>query len=588
VRKFLTLRCSGIVRAFYQRRAHKAVLVEAPLLQQHRKALSSAAIEAELDRFQHSSYLDSDHVQYRGPQRRGVPHTRPGELGELRGLGRDEVYRGEFQGGLRHGRGTQSYSDGDLYIGMWDRGRRHGFGSARFALRGITYQGEWSRDHATGRGTLSALDGSWHYEGEVVNALPSGTGHMRYTDDSRYVGEYQEGVRHGRGTHLKASGEVYYGEWVNDLRHGPGLVRLSEQDETISGVWRNGTLYRAARSEQQLQIPVELQQAMPRHAMDSNADLVAMAAAWSGGASATPLESFAHMPSAGLDAVGDTPSATGDLFAASKPFDLDTMGKTDTAPTLPTPQWAQRKYSKVSPRKFDAVMEERIATAVGYLHDAVDARDPRGRDGKTSLQLRAYMLHRHWLYRWSMLGLAVALMIVTAVLEPPSRYHVDVPGYAELRVPVMIGELVAVVILMLDSAVRFFHTGTVWNPARRTYQMTTWRWLRQPHLSLSALALVLQFVDLLFAFANFPYLGAMRWARVLRPVLVITHSTALHELTRLIVLTLPRILDLLGLMLVIMFVFAVVGSTLFSGLYDGSATDSFESTLRCGDCVFSS
>ena len=57
--------------------------------------------------------------------------------------------QGEAVGDLRHGRGTQTCSNGDTYRGAWRYDKREGTGVADFA-RGAQYDGEWKDDKAHG------------------------------------------------------------------------------------------------------------------------------------------------------------------------------------------------------------------------------------------------------------------------------------------------------------------------------------------------------------------------------------------------------------------------------------------------------
>ena len=57
--------------------------------------------------------------------------------------------QGEAVGDLRHGRGTQTCSNGDTYKGAWRYDKREGTGVAEF-VRGAQYDGEWKDDKAHG------------------------------------------------------------------------------------------------------------------------------------------------------------------------------------------------------------------------------------------------------------------------------------------------------------------------------------------------------------------------------------------------------------------------------------------------------
>lgn len=60
----------------------------------------------------------------------------------------DYRYEGEFHDGLRHGKGTIFYENGDTYVGTWDHGRRHGRGVTTTFARGkeLQYETDWEQD----------------------------------------------------------------------------------------------------------------------------------------------------------------------------------------------------------------------------------------------------------------------------------------------------------------------------------------------------------------------------------------------------------------------------------------------------------
>ena len=62
--------------------------------------------------------------------------------------------------------------------------------------------------------------------GRRPRAVPSnGTHTFDYGDGNSYTGEWENGLRHGRGVFIEAStGNRYDGEWVGDQRHGQGIL----------------------------------------------------------------------------------------------------------------------------------------------------------------------------------------------------------------------------------------------------------------------------------------------------------------------------------------------------------------------------
>ncbi|MCQ8260872.1 hypothetical protein NF418_05155 [Streptococcus suis] len=197
-------------------------------------------------------------------------------------------YEGSWQDGKRHGQGTMTYADGGSYTGNWQNDKRHGHGTMKWA-NGNYYEGEWLVDQRTGRGTLkwpngARYEGGWqdgkrhghgemtyadgktykglwkdgmHYGQLVQDSVSSNTGastkslpknpfrdkitgfaSYRWSDGSIYEGNFDRGLRSGRGKMTYADGRVYEGSWQGDRRHGRG--KLTNLDGTIyEGLWQD-------------------------------------------------------------------------------------------------------------------------------------------------------------------------------------------------------------------------------------------------------------------------------------------------------------------------------------------------------------
>ncbi|KAL7747632.1 hypothetical protein RI367_006921 [Sorochytrium milnesiophthora] len=110
------------------------------------------------------------------------------------------TYDGERSAtGERHGQGTATFPNGDTYHGMYYNGRRHGHG---------VYS--WKKPRA-------------RYIGEYVDNWRHGRGMMCYPDGGRYQGEFVAGKRHGYGVYVYPNADVYAGEWVQNKKHGQGV-----------------------------------------------------------------------------------------------------------------------------------------------------------------------------------------------------------------------------------------------------------------------------------------------------------------------------------------------------------------------------
>ena len=65
------------------------------------------------------------------------------------------VYSGQLLAagdGVKHGQGTFTAANGDVYVGQWDHGKRHGHGQLTYAKTGEVYTGKWYNDRSMRRG----------------------------------------------------------------------------------------------------------------------------------------------------------------------------------------------------------------------------------------------------------------------------------------------------------------------------------------------------------------------------------------------------------------------------------------------------
>lgn len=130
-------------------------------------------------------------------------------------------YRGSVsKKGLKHGKGSFFYANGDSYEGDWVSNKKHGMGYYKYA-NGDQYMGEFWQAKKNGRGVYQFFSGDI-YEGEYRNGLMDGTGNYQYADGSYYIGDFSQGMRHGTGKHTYVSGASYTGDWKQDVAHGKG------------------------------------------------------------------------------------------------------------------------------------------------------------------------------------------------------------------------------------------------------------------------------------------------------------------------------------------------------------------------------
>ena len=102
---------------------------------------------------------------------------------------------------------------------------------------GRRYEGEWQNNMRHGKGTLTWPDGA-RYEGEWQNDKAHGKGKISWLDGERYEGEWRSNKMHGRGIYIWLDGQHYEGEWQNNIRHGIGIIYWPN-GARYEGEWRN-------------------------------------------------------------------------------------------------------------------------------------------------------------------------------------------------------------------------------------------------------------------------------------------------------------------------------------------------------------
>ena len=135
------------------------------------------------------------------------------------------VYEGEFSEHERHGKGTYEWPNGDTYTGNFSKGVREGNGRLTY-FRGGFYDGNWKNgrfDGDGGRSTVSnvpipSLEICRHSDTFVpcrARCARYVTVELHRKDDSRYVGQWQAGIRHGFGVDTNPDGSVLHdGVWI--------------------------------------------------------------------------------------------------------------------------------------------------------------------------------------------------------------------------------------------------------------------------------------------------------------------------------------------------------------------------------------
>lgn len=124
-------------------------------------------------------------------------------------------YEGEVLAGRPHGIGSYY--------------KRHSTGSYK-----IEYQGEWQGGLRQGRGCRYYLNDE-RYEGDFVCNARHGQGAYYYSNGDTFSGEWIDDKRTGHGTHLYVNGDVFVGSYLKDKKEGRGtLFMMSRQRKMVS------------------------------------------------------------------------------------------------------------------------------------------------------------------------------------------------------------------------------------------------------------------------------------------------------------------------------------------------------------------
>merc|ERR1712168_1529592 len=142
--------------------------------------------------------------------------------------GDDEAARLMYDGGWKdkaaEGYGVMKWQNGDRYEGDWQRGLRHGRGVYTSKATGAAYDGEYVNDKKEGQGKYSWANGDW-YEGGWKDGQRHGHGIYVWKEkNEKYEGEWATGIKEGKGKFLYANGDEFTGSYAGGVRQGAGQL----------------------------------------------------------------------------------------------------------------------------------------------------------------------------------------------------------------------------------------------------------------------------------------------------------------------------------------------------------------------------
>lgn len=138
---------------------------------------------------------------------------------------------------------TIAYEDGSSYTGDVDGGKRHGEGL--WQSRTGKYEGQWQDNKQHGKGRQTWSNGNM-YEGQFRNGKFAGCGRMTWQTRKGlvvYEGEYEDDLKCGKGRFIWADGRTYDGDWFQGKRHGRGRYMNTKCEHKV-GFWASDRFLR--------------------------------------------------------------------------------------------------------------------------------------------------------------------------------------------------------------------------------------------------------------------------------------------------------------------------------------------------------
>ena len=113
-----------------------------------------------------------------------------------------DQYTGRFRGGLFHGKGVLRWRDGLVFTGDFSKGVANGKAKLEVSPShdhpGSVYVGDYKHNARHGKGKETWGNGD-EYEGTLEDGKSHGHGTYTFADGRVYTGGFRQGIWHGRG-----------------------------------------------------------------------------------------------------------------------------------------------------------------------------------------------------------------------------------------------------------------------------------------------------------------------------------------------------------------------------------------------------
>ena len=141
-----------------------------------------------------------------------------------------------FNNQIRIEKISQDYS---IYQGEMNiENKKHGFG--KLITKKYTLIGTWRKNKFTGWGRET--DNNENYlEAKFINGLANGKGILVHRQKSRYIGDFVNSLRCGKGELITK--KIYYkGDFLNDSMHGFGKIIFLKEGHKYEGQFKNNRI----------------------------------------------------------------------------------------------------------------------------------------------------------------------------------------------------------------------------------------------------------------------------------------------------------------------------------------------------------
>ena len=134
------------------------------------------------------------------------------------------------------------------------------FGTYLWA-NGDKYVGEWQNGKRHGQGTVTfGKKSKWagdKYVGGYKAGKQHGQGTYTWADGGKYVGDFKDGKRTGQGIKTWSSGEEYVGEYKDGKRSGKGIF-IGGDGAIKEGIWKDGVYQSSEKAPKEEKYKLEL------------------------------------------------------------------------------------------------------------------------------------------------------------------------------------------------------------------------------------------------------------------------------------------------------------------------------------------